>query len=294
MSTQTEQQSTLISTAIKQISHIATLPEVTIKIIELVDDPESTAQDLHELIAYDPALCSRILKVVNSSFYGLPGQIGSINRAIVILGLNAVKNIAIAASLSKLFRGGRLTSSFSARDLWEHSIASAVATKLVADRLCYGLADEAFLAGLIHDIGFMVEIQYDRNKFIEMLDLLRPDASGVPVTAMIPTEVKVFGATHEDFGAGLCAAWKFPKTLGIVTGHHHDPLLLPAEDRPLPCMVHAADRLVAGLEHGFRMDLPSLEHDQGVLETIGLSTDLIEQIEAELPEHVENASKSLS
>jgi UDP-N-acetylglucosamine 2-epimerase len=107
--------------AIREISHIATLPEITLKIVELVEDPKSTAQDLHKVISNDPALCSRILKVVNSSFYGLPGQIGSINRAIVMLGLNAVKNIAIAASLAKLFRGGELTPASRPSDLWTHS-----------------------------------------------------------------------------------------------------------------------------------------------------------------------------
>ncbi len=99
-------QEQIVHDAIKEISNIATLPEVTLKIIKLVEDPDSTAQDLNKIISNDPALGARVLKVVNSAFYGLPGQIGSINRAIVLLGLNAVKNIAIAASLAKLFRGG--------------------------------------------------------------------------------------------------------------------------------------------------------------------------------------------
>ena len=86
--------------AVRDISHIATLPEVTVKIIELVEDPGSSARDLHELISSDPALTARMLKVVNSAFYGLPRQIASINRAVSLLGLNAVKNIAIAASLA--------------------------------------------------------------------------------------------------------------------------------------------------------------------------------------------------
>ncbi len=135
----------VVDAAIREISHIATLPEITVKIIELVEDPSSTAQDLHGVISNDPALCSRILKVVNSSFYGLPGQIGSINRAIVLLGLNAVKNIAISASLAKLFRGGELCPNFAARGLWQHSIVTATAAKRVADELAVGIPDEAFL-----------------------------------------------------------------------------------------------------------------------------------------------------
>ena len=153
-----EEQRAIVDSAIKGISHIATLPEITLRIIELVEDPTSTAQDLHKIISNDPALCSRILKVVNSAFYGLPRQIGSINRAVVLLGLNAVKNIAIAASLTKLFRGGELCPQFSARDLWIHSIATAAGSKLICDEMKLGLPDEAFLAGLIHDIGIMVEV----------------------------------------------------------------------------------------------------------------------------------------
>ena len=102
--------------AVKDIRDIATLPEIAIKIIKLVEDPNSTAQDLNNIITNDPALGARILKVVNSAFYGLPGQVGSINRAIVLLGLNAVKNIVVAASLAKLFRGGQVCKNFNARD----------------------------------------------------------------------------------------------------------------------------------------------------------------------------------
>jgi HD-like signal output (HDOD) protein len=134
-----EQRQQVVENAIREISHIATLPEVTLRIIELVEDPTSTAQDLHGVISNDPALSSRILKVVNSSFYGLPGQIASINRAIVMLGLNAVKNIAIAASLAKLFRGGELTPTFSAKELWNHSNSTAIGCKMISDAAGMGL-----------------------------------------------------------------------------------------------------------------------------------------------------------
>src|ERR1700749_1955943 len=126
---------TIITDAVNAISHIATLPEITLKIIELVENPRSTAQDLKKLISNDPALVARIQKVVNSAFHGLPGQIGSINRAIVLLGLNAVKNIVIAASLAKLFRGGRVSPHFSAKDLWTHSLAVGVMSKLLVSKL---------------------------------------------------------------------------------------------------------------------------------------------------------------
>jgi HD-like signal output (HDOD) protein len=250
-STTSPEANAIANSAVKSISHIATLPEVTLKIIELVEDPSSTAQDLHTLISNDPALCSRILKVVNSAFYGLPRQIGSINRAIVLLGLNAVKNIAVAASLAKLFRGGELCPLFSARDLWTHSIASATCCKLLADKLKIGLPDEAFLAGLIHDIGIMVEMQADRRKLVEVFEKMTFDEDGTPKSDMREIEREVFGADHEDFGRALCENWKFPTSFSCVAGDHHDPTRMPDPSRrTLTWIVYIADRLTARVRQG--------------------------------------------
>jgi HD-like signal output (HDOD) protein len=275
-----------VSNAIREISHIATLPEITLKIIELVESPNSTAQDLNKVISNDPALCSRILKVVNSAFYGLPGQIGSINRAIVLLGLNAVKNIAIAASLAKLFRGGSLTPDFSAKDLWSHSITCATACKMVADHLKLGFADEAFLAGLIHDIGIIVEIQYDRQRLIDVITRAHPGPDGTPSADWLAVETEIFGATHQDFGQGLCEKWKFPKNFALVTGYHHRPLELAKEIRTLVCIVHVADKLAAAMP-GFRMDVKDAQIGGDVLEALNLTREAVEQIAAKLPEQVQ-------
>jgi len=277
-------QETVVVTAIAEISHIATLPEITLKIIELVEDPNSTARDLHKIIANDPALCSRILKVVNSAFYGLPRQIGSINRAIVLLGLNAVKNIAIAASLTKLFRGGELCARFSAKELWIHSIATAAASKLVCDELKLNLSDEAFLAGLIHDIGIMVEVQSMRHELLQVFEEMTFDDNGAPTSDMREIEERVLGASHEAFGAGLCDAWKFPKSFTYVTRHHHAPLELPADSRTLTTIVYIADRIAALCGYGFRTDLMSLDFDPDVIAVLNLTTEQIGSIKERLPQ----------
>lgn len=284
MSTTAEQREQVVSAAIREISHIATLPEITLKIIDLVEDPKSTAQDLNKVISNDPALCSRILKVVNSSFYGLPGQIGSINRAIVMLGLNAVKNIAIAASLAKLFRGGDLTPEFSARNLWNHANQVAAASKMIADRLKLGLGDEAYLAGLIHDLGIMVEMQFDRNALIEVVQAMGPGPDGAPLGDMLAIEQSVFGADHQDFGLALCKKWKFPETFQRVTGFHHHPLDLAAENRTITTIVHIADKMAGTLEGGFRLDIPKLDVDSDVLDAVKLSREQLTQLATELEE----------
>lgn len=295
MAVQNAAREQVVSTAVREISHIATLPEITMRIIQLVEDPTSTAQDLHNIIAKDPALCTRILKVVNSAFYGLPGQIGSINRAIVLLGLNAVKNIAIAASLSKLFKGGQLTPNFSAKDLWVHSVAVAAGTKMLADRLKLGLSDEAFLAGLIHDIGIMVELQYDRNKLVEVVERCAPEPdSPAPAADFLTTELQVFGATHQDFGTALCEKWKFPRSFAFVTGHHHAPLELASDTRLLTCLVHVADRLAADTTNGFRLDLPDTTITPAISDELKLSASDIDEVRTKLPEQLDAARSMLS
>lgn len=279
MSPTPDERQQTVTAAMREISHIATLPEITVKIIEMVEDPKSSAQNLHKVISQDPALCSRILKVVNSSFYGLPGQIGSINRAIVMLGLNAVKNIAIAASLVKLFRGGELTPGLSARNLWDHCTLVASCSKMLSDELKLGLNDEAYLAGLVHDIGIVVELQYDRAKLIEVILATGLDSAGVPASNLMAEEDRIFGANHQDFGNALCDKWKFPKSLGYVTGYHHRPMDLPAENRTLTSVVYVADRITGVGEGRFRCDLVNLDYDPQVLDLLSISPERITQMQ---------------
>ncbi len=278
----------IVAKAIQEISTIATLPEITLKIIDLVEDPTSTAQDLHQVITNDPALCSRILKVVNSSFYGLPGQIGSINRGIVLLGLNAVKNIAIATSLTKLFRAGDLSEHLSARDIWINATGLAAASKKIAEKAGVGFSDEAFLAGLLANIGIMVEMQALRDKLIDVVE--NNSQTNRP---FLELEEEYIGATHEDFGRALCEKWKFPKSFGFVTGFRHHPLDLPAENRMLACIVNLADHMTKKLSIGFTATVPTEDPDPAILEEVRITQEDYDEILEGLPENVETVQSVL-
>lgn len=279
----------LINDAVNAISHIATLPEITLKIIELVENPRSTAQDLHKVISNDPALCARILKVVNSAFYGLPGQIGSINRAIVLLGLNAVKNIVIAASLAKLFRGGRVSPYFSAKDLWTHSIAVGVMSKLIVSRLNNSLPDEAFLAGLIHDIGILVELQAHRDQLVDIAERATKEDR-----RYIDLESDIIGVDHQAFGAGLTSKWKFPRSFQYVTGHHHNPMGLAMECRWLTCVVHVADHAVTQAGVGYSLTCKGETLDVNVLNELGLTPETLAEISKQLPDQLKETESLLT
>ncbi|MEE2681037.1 MAG: HDOD domain-containing protein [Planctomycetota bacterium] len=273
-----ESRSAAASKIISGIAHMSTLPEVTLRIMDVIDDPTSSARDLHRIVASDPALSSRILKVVNSSFYGMPRQIGSMNRAISLLGLNAVKNIAVAASLGRIFRGRSAMPNFDAKALWSHSLNTAVAACLIARESGSSRSDEAFLAGLLHDIGLMVEWQHDQSKFHSLMIEIDTDESGAPGTCLIGAEESCFGVNHQDLGAALCEQWKFPRSLVTSTAHHHDPGPLIGDDSLIPWFVHQADRLSARHFGGFRLDLPDLEISGDACDVTGVGPLALERI----------------
>jgi HD-like signal output (HDOD) protein len=230
---------------LKKVTTIATLPQVTVQIIKTVEDPRSTASQLHKIVSHDPALVTRILKVVNSAFYGLPGQIASVERAIIVLGLNGVKNIAVAASLGQLFRGGMLCEGISAKDLWTHCVAVAVASRDLARNLKIGNPDEAFLAGLIHDVGILVSLQLSPEKLRQVCEQTRNGGG-----SFCELEQKLIGWDHQQLGMGLAEQWKFPRGCQLVAGFHHNPHLCPEPQDRLVTIVHVADNLCCRTNHG--------------------------------------------
>lgn len=271
----------VIAKALSKVGDLATLPEITVKIIQIVDNPKSTARDLHEVIKYDPALSARILKVVNSAFYGLPGQIATVERAIIMLGLSAVKNISIATSLTKMFKGSKLGGKFTARDLWSHSLAVGTASRMLTKALGRQATEEAFVAGLIHDLGLLVERQAFPEQLAEVVERVSKDGGDIN-----QAEMELMGADHQGFGLGLTTKWKFPRQLRVVCGYHHKPDNLAEDTRDLPMLVHLADRLAAQIEHGFYLTADRSEITDETLARVGLTRDQLNLVAAELPEQV--------
>src|SRR3984957_4228343 len=256
----------LVRDAIKKVSALATLPEVTARIIKTVEDPKSSAGQLHKIVSSDPALVTRILKVVNSSFYGLPGQIASVERAIVLLGLNGVKNLAVAASLGQLFRGVKLPDPFTARDLWTHCLAVAVASRELAKHLSLPVVDEAFLAGMIHDIGLLAHLQLWPEKFWEVCNQAknRPTDGSLPFESFCELERNIIGADHQQIGRALAHRWRFPNSCQHVAGTHHNPS--PGHEHGvLVGLVYVADTICCQTGQGLNLTALGQKIDGGEL-----------------------------
>ena len=291
MTVELEQQiNPVVEHALTKCSDITTLPEVTAKIIQLVEDRDSTARDMHEVIRTDPALSARVLKVVNSAFYGLPGQVASVDRATVLLGLSAVKNIAIAASISRMFNAQQVGAEFTAKDIWKHSVAVGVAGRMIAKRSGFPVAaDEVFLAGLIHDIGLMVARQAYPEKLTETVEQAVAGRG-----SFLELEEKIIGANHQAFGDRLVSKWKFPRNLRAMVGLHHHPERMADELKPFGAIIRAADLICCQNRIGFHLTAADTEPTDEVLETVQLSSESLPEFVEELHEHIAIAESTLA
>ena len=280
----------VVERSLETMAGLATLPKVALEIIRLANDDEATADDFCQIVRCDPALCVRVLKVVNSAFYGLSRQIESISQAVVLLGATAIKNIAIASSVHKLFVSGRKIDTFDPADLWLHSVAVATASREIARRTKLHRPEDAFLAGLIHDVGILVELQAYGQQFVQVVE--RVDAD--PHVAFRQAERELLGASHEAFGAGLCQRWSFPRHLEQVAAHHHEPERVSDDERTLPAIVHLADWLSARAELGYARTVEVEAPHSAVLDQLNLSAGDIDTLLDELPPAVDGSRELFS
>lgn len=221
---------------VQTIIQLPTLPAVAQEVVEMVENPKTSASRLGRVIEADQALTGKVLKIANSAFYGFPKQIATVDFAIIVLGFDALKEIVISISLvSALQKKGDAT--FDAHRFWDHSIYSGVIARRLARDLGYRVTGEVFVGGLLHDMGISALHQYFRNEYDEIQQ--RAESSGLP---FIEAEREVLGVTHADIGGWLAERWNFPNHLVEAIFKHHEPL--EAKENPdLVSIIHCADVL---------------------------------------------------
>ena len=203
---------------ISRVEDLPTLPRTVLKITELVNDPKSSARDLARIITDDQVLAARLLKLVNSSFYGFPQRISTITGAIVLLGFDAIRNLLLTTSVFDLFSNRKKISMIRQEQFWDHSLGCAVGAKVIGNHLRYDKVEELFVSGLLHDIGKIVEMIFIPDAFKDINQLIRDDN-----ILMIEAEEKILGYSHPLVGKLLAERWNLPPKLISVILHHHQP-----------------------------------------------------------------------
>lgn len=226
---------------IESINALPTIPKVLKKILGVIENPKISLNEISNFVSGDPALTTKVLKMVNSPVYGFPGRISSVNQAVILLGLTVVKGLLLGVSVFELMQKTMI-------GLWEHSLGTAIICRLMAKKKGLKEPDELSAEGLLHDIGkVLLVLQYP-----DVYEKAMNDSDNNHLT-IYDTERGYFNTTHATVGMWMARKWRFPPNLIETIEYHHKPHL--AKIAPVDsAIVHFADILVRARGFGFAGD----------------------------------------
>jgi HD-like signal output (HDOD) protein len=248
---------------------------------DLMNSPNSSADDISAIINVDPALTARLLKIVNSPFYGFPSQINTISRAITIIGTRELTHLVLATSVINAFKGIP-ASLINMDEFWRHSLACAIASKLIAIHCGYRAAERFFISGLLHNIGSLVLYQAVPELAREAINSAK-FGNG----AIYDAEKHVMGFDHTEVGQALVKAWRLPDSLDDVVRYHHTPS--QAQEFPKEvAIIHIADIMVSSAELGHSGDNHVPPLDPKAWELLELDAQVLPEILQKVAEQLDD------
>jgi putative nucleotidyltransferase with HDIG domain len=237
-----EQKRAEFKKVLREIKNLPTLPGIVAKLGKMAENPDTTTEQMGRVISKDHILASKLLKLVNSAFYGFPQRISSLNSAIILLGFNVIKSLIISASIFEVMEAQDV-------ELWEHSLGCAVVCNVLARHLGVKDPEEISTAGLIHDIG-KVAIKMELPREYEMITALSLEKK----ISRLEAEREILGLDHAEVGSWLAKSWNLPNKLIEPIACHHVPQLAK-EEQQASAIVHFANILIRGLGYGHAGDI---------------------------------------
>lgn len=213
---------------------LPTLPLVALEVTRLAENPLTSVVEMVRLIRNDPSLTARILRVANSSYYGMPRRIDSLNTALVVLGMKEISNLVTSISVVKTFSGAE-EDDFDMQAFWEHSAGCAEIARVIASKLHLHFHGAEFTAGLLHDVGKIVLDQHFHTEFLAARELRL--AEQIPSSE---AERRVLGVDHAEIGAWLAETWSLPPAIAEAIRYHHEPQLASVNS-VLTGVIHLSD-----------------------------------------------------
>ncbi|MEW8286302.1 MAG: HDOD domain-containing protein [Candidatus Thiodiazotropha endolucinida] len=234
-------------TLVKDLDHLVSLPDICIRVNQLMGSGNYSSTQVADIISQDADISARLLRVVNSSFYGLPAKIETLSRAITIVGADELRNLVMAATAMRTFTGipKQLVDM---TEYWQHSVTTGVMAQSLAKHCNILHSERLFVMGLLHDVGRLVIYLTLPEKATDILYITGGDNWVLP-----QTETEVLGFTHLDVGAELMHAWGLPESFAAVAGYHDDPK--QAGDYQLETsLVHIAKAIANGEMVGLNVE----------------------------------------
>ncbi|MFZ5828679.1 MAG: HDOD domain-containing protein [Planctomycetota bacterium] len=264
---------------VERISEICTIPRAALHVMRVAENPRASASELKAAVEADPVLAVRVMRLVNSSALGLRLPVHNLQQAIAYLGVKQIRNLAMTASLSRLFHDEEIIDGYCRSELWRHMVGVGLCSRIVALHCSHENYEDAFLAGLLHDIGLILEDQYFHEPFREII------RSMARAESLIEAEQKVLGFDHCALGACLAEKWGLAEPLVDAIRYHHNADDYDGHSRPIVYCVTMANLLctLQGLSSVGRKMIPL---SRVALEGLGLSRSdillLVEDLQLEM------------
>ncbi len=227
---------------IKNLDDVPSLPTVVAEVNQAIRNPRVDANTVGQILARDQALSAKTLKLVNSAFYGFPNRINSVTRAIIVMGFQRVRNLVLTASVLDKFKSGNVDFDFG--NFWKHALGTAISAEILSQELKLQESEDAFVAGLLHDIGKLLVVLYAPEKFVRIHAIVKKTNC-----LIIEAEQEVLETTHSIVGGWLAKMWQFPPKLTQAIRMHHDPQSV-REYHEMTYVTHIADIVCRALDFG--------------------------------------------
>jgi HD-like signal output (HDOD) protein len=238
----TEEKKLDLRTLIEQSPQISSLPTIFYRINEAVEDPECSFVEIGEIISGDPSLSARLLRIVNSSFFGFPSKIETITHAVTIVGMAQLNDLALATTVVNQFKGVP-KDLINMQKFWFHSVATGLAARIIAVYRREPNADRFYLMGMLHDLGRLVLLLNLSDQMQKVMNVYEKEG------LMHEAENQIMGADHAGVGGMLLEVWKLPEMLQEAVAFHHIPSQSPRYPSAAS-IVHVADIIAHGMELG--------------------------------------------
>jgi putative nucleotidyltransferase with HDIG domain len=272
---------------VEYIKNMPSLPTTVTKVLEICNNPHTSPADLNHVISLDPVLVGRVLKLINSAYYGLGQQVTSLVRAIIMLGINTVKNLALSSAVLGNLNAAKAKKGLNMEGFWRHSLCVGVASKIFAKKrgIDTKQLEEYFAAGLLHDIGKIALNAVDTDSY--MLTISESDRDK---SSLIRTEDRHLGINHCTVGAMISKAWKLDGAIGDAITYHHNHIDYDGEHRDVLNSTILANRFAAEMEIGFSGDRYPEKPGPSIWEDLGFDESIFEEAAPFVNGEIEKAS----
>lgn len=258
-----------IRNIIKDIGSLPTLPGIVTRLSSMADNDKSSIDEISKFLSSDQTLSANVLKLVNSPFYGFPGRVSTVSNALILLGVNVVKCLAMSSTIFEMMEKNTI-------GLWEHSLGCAVAGSVIAGKLQLPEGEEISTACLLHDIGKVVIKLKLKDEYEGLLTTIEEE--GLTVSE---AEQRLLGTNHSEIGRIVAKSWHLPDKLIEPIAYHHD-VERSKDQRTKTAVVHLADILIKGAGFGFSGDELVPEIDRLVWDELSLSEEVLTEIIEEM------------